>query len=165
MIAKKKVVTNFILFSLEKAVDGYIRFEDFANHNYRYLYGAPELKKSSLSKALKRLREKGLIELVSNEKLAYRITQSGRERAILASLSIADENWDGIWRLVIFDIPETRKQARNLLRNKLKQWGFSPWQKSVWASKKNCTKILRDFIKSTGIEDWVMVIESNNTGR
>lgn len=163
---KKKAVTNFILYSLEKTVDGYIRFEDMANHSYRYLYGAPELKKSSLSKAIKRLREKGFIELVSDEKLAYRITDKGRERAILANLSLDDNNkWDGTWRLVIFDIPEKRKQARNLLRSKLKQWGFSPWQKSVWASKKNCTKPLRDFIKSVGIEDWVIVLESNNVNR
>lgn len=165
MGVKKKAITNFVLYTLEKAVDGYIRFEDFTYNNYRYLYGAQEVKKSSLSKALKRLREKGFIELVSNEKLAYRITDKGRERAIQASLSLEDKKWDGIWRLVIFDIPETRKQARNLLRNKLKQWGFIPWQKSVWASKKNCTKPLRDFVKSVGIEDWVIILESNNTGR
>ena len=76
-----------------------------------------------------------------------------------------DEKWDGKWRLIFWDIPEKRKSIRDLLRNKLKQLGFVRWQKSVWASKKNCTEILREFIKSAGIEDWVLVVESDNVGR
>ena len=46
-----------VAFYLEKTIDGYIRVEDFAYHHYRYHYGIPDLKKSSLSQALKRLRE------------------------------------------------------------------------------------------------------------
>lgn len=161
----KKRITDFVLLALEKSIDGYIRFEDFAYHHYRYHYGIPELKKASLAQALKRLREGGLIELVSNEKLAYRLTDTGREKAVLASLKFDDNKWDGKWRLVIFDVPEKRRRARDLLRSKLKQWGFVYFQQSVWGTKKNCTKTLRDFIKSVGIEDWVMVVESDNLSR
>lgn len=161
----KRRITDFVLLSLEKSVDGYIRFEDFAYHHYRYHYGIPDLKKSALSQALKRLREGGLIELVSDEKLAYKITGKGKEKAMLVSLKFDEKEWDGKWRFCIFDVPEKRRQARDLLRSKLKQWGFVIFQQSVWGTKKNCTKALRDFIKSVGIEDWVMVVESDNIGR
>lgn len=161
----KRRITDFVLLALEKSIDGYVRFDDFAEQHYRYHYGIPELKKTALSQALKRLREGGLIEFVSDEKLAYRITDKGREKAILASLKFSEKEWDGKWRLLIFDIPEKRRQARDLLRSKLKQWGFVHFQQSVWGTKKNCTKALRDFIKSAGIEDWVMVVESDNIGR
>lgn len=162
---KKRKVGDFVLLVLEKTVDGYVRFEDFTYHHYKYKYGIPELKKSSLSQALKRLREKGLIDFVSDDKLVYKLTDKGREKAVLTSLSSQyDEKWDGRWRLVIFDIPEKRKTARNLLRGNLKKWGFVQWQKSVWATKKNCTEVLRNFIKNVGIEDWVMVLESDNVG-
>lgn len=161
----KKSLTSFILLSLEKAVDGYVRFEDFANHHYRYHYGITELNKSSLAQALKRLREKGLIDFISNDKLAYKLTDQGKQKAVWESIVISDEPWDGKWRLVIFDIPEKRRQARNLLRNSLKKWGFTPWQQSLWVTKKNCTKPLREFIKSVGIEDWVIVAESADVGR
>ena len=154
-----------MLLALEKSVDGYVRLEDFAYHHYRYHYGIPELKKASLAQALKRLREGGLIELVSDEKLAYRLTDQGREKAMFASLKFSEKEWDGKWRLVIFDVPEKRRQARDLLRSKLKQWGFVYFQQSVWGTKKNCTRVLRDFIKSVGIGDWVMVVESDNIGR
>ena len=69
---KGKKVTNFILLALEKAVDGYVRFEDFTYHHYQYIYGIQELKKASLSKALQRLRQGGIIELIDDEQLIYR---------------------------------------------------------------------------------------------
>lgn len=161
----KKRISDFVLLALEKSVDGYISFEDFAYHPYRYQYGISHLKKSSLSQALKRLREGGLIEFTSDQQLAFRLTDKGRGKALLANLKTDDQNWDGNWRLVIFDIPEKRRQARDLFRAKLKQWNFIHFQQSVWGTKKNCTKALRDFIKSVGIEDWVMVVESDNIGR
>ena len=164
-VGTKKSLTNLLLLVLEKAIDGYVRFDDFVNNPgiYAHYNGWDRpLKKAEIAQALKRLRERGLIDFVSDEKLAYRLTDEGRQKVIWQSLNIEDEKWDGRWRLVIFDIPEKRKQARNLLRHSLKKWGFVAWQKSVWATKKNCTQVLRNFVKNVGIEDWVMVVESDN---
>lgn len=162
---RKKNLTNLILLVLEKTVDGYVRFENFTYHPYRYHYGYPDLKKSELAQGLKRLRERGLIDFVDDDKLAYRLTDRGKQKAVWESIRMDNKKWDGIWRMVIFDIPEKRRQARNLLRRSLKNWGFTPWQQSVWVTKKNCTETLRNFIKSMGIEDWVLVVESSNIGR
>lgn len=165
---RRKSLSHFILLALEKSVDGYVRAIDFTYNSWAYTYrdrGRFPLKKTALSQALKRLREKGFIEYVPDSELAYRLTDEGRDRAMLAKLALEGGEWDGKWRLVLFDVPEKRRAARDLLRNKLKQWGFKPWQQSVWVTKKSCTKELRTFIKSIGIEDWVMVVESDNTGR
>ena len=162
----KKKFTNFILLALEKSIDGYVRLEDFLYNPGFYAYSGGwdyPLKRSYISKALKRLREKGFVELISDEQLAFRITDSGRDKILWEKMKQETE-WDGKWRLVIWDIPEKRRSARDLLRSKLKQLGFVQWQKSIWASKKNCTDILRKFIKDIGIEDWVKVIESDNVG-
>lgn len=166
-LSTKKNITNLILLSLEKAVDGYVRFEDFAYNLGYYAYGSGwdfTLKKASLAQSLKRLRENGLIDFIDDEKLLVRLTDQGREKALLAKIKLEPQKWDGKWRLVIFDIPEKRRAVRDLLRSKLKQWDFIRLQQSVWASKKDCKKPLRDFIKSVGIEDWVMVIESDDIG-
>lgn len=160
----KKSLTNAILLILEKTVGGYVRYDDLIHHSYSYAWGGgwdKSLRKSDLSLALKRLRERGLIDFVSDEKLAYRLTDKGKQKAIWESISLKDEKWDGKWRVVIFDIPEKRRQARNLLRDSLKKWNFIPWQKSVWATKKDCTTALRNFIKNVGIENWVIVLESD----
>lgn len=166
--SKRKKVTNLILLALERAIDGYVRFEDFANNPGYYAYGSGfgyPLNKASLAKALKRLREGGFVELIGEKELILRLTDKGKEKAILAQLNSLDETWDGKWRIVIFDVPEKRRSARDLLRHNLKSWGFISWQKSVWVTKKNCTKPLREYIKKLGIEDWVLVIESGNIGR
>ncbi|HBQ51040.1 TPA: CRISPR-associated endonuclease Cas2 [Candidatus Daviesbacteria bacterium] len=164
----KKSLTNFILLVLEKTVDSCVRLDHFINNSYLYAhYGWWDrpLKKTELARALKRLRERGLIDFMENDQLAYKLTDKGRQKAVWQSVILKDEKWDGKWRLVIFDIPEKRKQARNLLRRSLKKWGFVAWQKSVWATKKNCTQVLRNFIKNVGIENWVMVVESDNVSK
>lgn len=155
----KKSLTNAILFALEKTIDGYIRLEDFAYHHYRYHYGIPELRKSSLSQALKRLREGGLIEQVKlKDDIIIKLTEAGRD---LLGNEVEDKVWDGKWRIVIFDIPEEKRIIRNLFRRNLKKWGFKHLQKSVWISKRNVFDKLEYYIKDLGIEKWVIVMEVN----
>lgn len=170
MVGRKETIGKFILFALEKTIDGYVRFDDLIHHSGRYAYGSGwdyPLKKSALAQALKRLREKGLVEKVDNRdvgKIIYKLTEVGKEY-ILLSQNEDQIEWDGKWRIVVFDIPESKRVVRDILRNRLKLWGFTLWQKSVWASKKNLTNKLRSLIKDLGIEDWVLIIESENTGR
>lgn len=164
----KRSISKFILLALEKAVDGFVRYDDLIHHSHQYAWGSgwdKSLKKSSLSQALKRLRENGLIDFVDDQKLAYRLTDDGKQKAVWESVKNDNKKWDGKWRVVIFDVPEKRRAVRDLLRENLKRWGFAPWQQSVWAIKKDCIKPLRNFIKSVGIEDWVIVLESENFGR
>jgi len=51
--------------------------------------------------------------------------------------------WDKKWRIVIFDIPERFKMAREALRKKLKELGFTELQKSVWAFPYPCDKEIK----------------------
>ena len=162
----KKSLSDLTLIALENSIDGYVILQDFTYNTHKYISGYPRLiNKHSLSKSLKRLREKGLVDFIKEEELMLKLTDKGREQAVWVGAKLTDKKWDGIWRLVIFDIPESKRGVRDLLRSTLKQWGFVHWQQSVWASKKNCTEPLRKFIKQVGIESWVMVIESNNVVR
>ncbi|MBI4039014.1 CRISPR-associated endonuclease Cas2 [Candidatus Daviesbacteria bacterium] len=155
----KKSLTKAILLILEKTVDGYVRVEDFAYHHYRYHYGYPELRKSSLAQALKRLREGGLIEEVKlRDNIIIKLTEEGRD---LISDPFEEREWDGKWRIVVFDIPEQQRIIRNLFRRNLKKWGFKHLQKSVWISKRNVFDKLNSYIKDLAIEKWVIVIEAN----
>lgn len=165
--SKRKILTDLILLVLEKTLDGYVRYDDLIHHSHQYAWGNgwdKPLKKSMLAQAIKRLREKGFIDFIDDKELSLRLTGVGRDRALWVKMKNNNEKWDGKWRLVVWDIPEKRRQVRDLLRFKLKQLGFTQWQKSIWASKVNCTKVLRDFIRQVGIEKWVMVIESDNIG-
>lgn len=161
-----KGLTRFILLALEKSIDGYIQIEDFLYNPHKYIYGYPrKINKPLILQAIKRLQQKGLVNYVDLGTLILKLTDIGADSAIRAKLSFQeDKEWDKIWRLVIFDIPEDQRIARDLLRFKLKEWGFIKIQKSVWATKKNCTSIMRKFIEELGISKWVLVVESNDPG-
>lgn len=58
--------------------------------------------------------------------------------------------WDKKWRIVIFDIPERFKKAREALREKLKDLGFIELQKSAWVFPYPCDeeiKFLAEFFE------------------
>lgn len=159
-----KGLAKFILLALEKSLEGYVRAEDFIYNPYKYLYGYPrKINKPLILQAIKRLKEKGFIEYVDVGRVVFRLTESGADQVIRSKLELeGSKAWDGVWRLVIFDIPEDQRVARDLLRFKLKEWGFKQIQKSVWATKKNCTLVMRKFIEELGISKWVLVIESSD---
>ncbi len=73
-----------------------------------------------------RLTNQGVAELVNDR---YKVS----EDANILMHTIAKEK-DGVWKLVIFDIPEKQRQVRNVIRAKLVSLGFQKWQNSIWIS-------------------------------
>ena len=64
----------------------------------------------------------------------------------LENLKISNRGpWDKKWRLIMFDIPESKKSAREALRNKLKDLGFIQFQRSIWLYPYSCKDEI-DFI-------------------
>lgn len=162
-MSSKNNTTNSLLLALEKSIDGYIRLEDFTfnSHVYAKGYDRP-LKKNSLAQAIRRLRLRGIIETeIIEGDLIIKLLQSSKSLLIDEAIR-SDKSWDGKWRVVAFDIPETHRKARDILRRKLKNWQFEQWQKSVWVSKRNVTKPLRDFINDLRVEKWVRIFEADN---
>jgi DNA-binding transcriptional regulator PaaX len=85
-----------------------------------------ESSKKKVYDTLFRLTGQGLVNLNSDR---YSISEDG---AIL--IHTIDKKRDNIWKIIIFDIPETKRQVRNVLRSKLTSLGFKKWQNSIWIS-------------------------------
>ena len=47
-------------------------------------------------------------------------------------------HWDGLWHVVIYDIPSSKRKASDAFRSKIKMLGLYPLQKSVWVSPCDC---------------------------
>src|SRR3989344_3344088 len=93
--------------------------------------------REKIKRAIQKLQERRLIEVIEKDGEIYlKVTAKGR--ATYRKFDIANvilpkkEEWDEQWRLVIFDIPEKYKSARNSLRQKFLQLGFYPLQKSAF---------------------------------
>lgn len=163
---REKTLGYFVLYGLEKSIQTWVKFVDFTYNPHLYgLYsGYPrKINYGALYLAIKELREKGYVDLTKNDerKILIRLTSKGKKELKIKQL-LKEKNWDGKWRVVVFDIPEKHKKLRHALRWKLREWEFTPWQKSVWVTKKNLVEPLRDFIKEIGISQWVKVFAAED---
>jgi len=91
--------------------------------------------KRTFSNLVYYLKKKGYIEIRNlKNKKAVILTKDGIDRAIKASFKFGDDRKrkDGKWVMLIFDIPQTRRKARDLLRSILRNLGYKLFQQSVW---------------------------------
>src|SRR3989344_3567624 len=95
---------------------------------------------------LGRLADKGYIEFIEkNGKRHARITEKGEqmlqletEKAVMAK----KRRWDRQWRVVIFDIPERRKNVRTKVRRFMQEYWFTRLQDSVWVYPHDCEDLI-----------------------
>jgi len=94
------------------------------------------------NQVLRRSVEHNWIEIQEKgEKVFYRLTPLGVKKLSLYKfneIKINRGKWDGFWRLIVFDIPETERQGRDALRKVLQHFGFYSLQKSVFIYPYEC---------------------------
>ena len=107
----------------------------------------------SLEQAIRRLRERRLVEFVSQDgKVQLQITEAGRKR--LRRFEFEDmrlalpARWDKQWTIILFDIPEREKAARDALQRKLREIGCFQFHKSVFVHPADCADEI-DFVTET----------------
>mgnify|MGYP001578543169 CR=1 FL=1 len=114
----------------------------------QYLPGVNKSKKNYyINSAVNRLESKGLIEFTTrNGRTFARLTPNGKQKLKLYQLNEIKikkpKRWDERWRVVIFDIKEMRRKARNQLRMQLTQFNFQRLQQSVWVSPYECEELI-----------------------
>ena len=94
-----------------------------------------------------RLRRKGLIEFRTEKgRTKMHLTQKGRDeirRIESHTRSIPQpKKWDERWRIIIFDISESRKSLRDKIRLLVRGLGFYRLQDSVWVFPYDCEEIV-----------------------
>ncbi len=104
---------------------------------------------------LKELRRQKLIEQTRRGKRAeFVITAVGRHRMReLDPQSLWGRRWDGVWRVVTFDVPETRRRERKLLWQSLRARKFGLLQRSVWVWPHPVETILKEIIHVEGVPE------------
>lgn len=123
----------------------------------------------NFNRSLKRYCKSNFIQVFNkNNQIFYRLTDEGFNRWISykykKSFLTINEKWDGLWRLVIFDIPEDKKLAREALRRKLKQFNFFPLQKSVFVFPFKCEKEIRSLADFFKVGEYLEIILAKSLG-
>lgn len=96
--------------------------------------------------ALGRLAAKGLVTFVEEDgKRFARITEKGElilQMETEKNAMTKKRKWDKRWRVVIFDIPERRKNIRDSLRLFMSEYGLVRLQDSVWIYPYDCEDLI-----------------------
>lgn len=139
-----------------KALESFKLFED------RNVYD-----KKKLHNVLGNLKRQKLVEILNYDdgKVRIQLTNKGKKRIKEYSIDILEikkpKIWDKKWRILIFDIPIKPKiynQAREALRNKIKELGFYQMQKSVWVYPYECEDELLFIAEVFEVQKYIEII-------
>ena len=126
------------------------------------------LKDRNFRHEIRRLERKGYIALTkAPEGFAVKLLKKARrrlKRILFEDLVLpSSRNWDGKWRLFIFDIPEKYRSSRDTLRLKLKKLGMYNIQRSVYAYPFDCRKELEFLSDYYDIAEYATYVETAYT--
>lgn len=103
--------------------------------------------KYNTNRSLSKLISSGMVVFVEKDgKKFLKLTKKGK----LKMMTYKEYNfkfqkpkkWDKKWRIVIFDIPQSKKSQRDKLRFTLKRIGFIKLQHSVWVYPYDCEEFI-----------------------
>lgn len=109
------------------------------------------------------LAKQGFISVgsIENEKL-YKVTDKGLRHLDLYTLSKKGvpkpAQWDGLWYMVTFEIPDSQKVTRNYLVSQLKLQGFVNYTKGLWLYPYNPKVYIKGLKKLLGLNKEIKLI-------
>ena len=114
----------------------YMPWKKFNRHRIRQFVG--------------QLQKQGMIKRhIKGDQGHYILTEKGKHFAMKYNIDklqlVKQKKWDNKWRIVIFDIPERKKIARDALRSKFLKIGMRQLQKSVFIYPFECKNEI-DFV-------------------
>jgi phenylacetic acid degradation operon negative regulatory protein len=102
-----------------------------------------------------RMEHEGLIQSTGSGKgSSFTITASGKR--LVSGISPRtnwEKKWDGVWRVVAFDVPEARRKDRYLLWQALRARKLGLLQGSVWVWPHEVEPILREIVQVEGVPE------------
>ncbi len=86
-------------------------------------------------------------------------THKGISKALKASFSAEKriKRKDGKWIMLMFDIPQAHKKARNLLKSVLRNSGYKLFQQSVWISPYDIYEKTEKLLQLYSLDNYVKI--------
>ncbi len=117
----------------------------------------------ALNRSIKNMGDLGLIETIKSDREDYaRLTAKGRQKLASIKLdsksTLISNNWDGKWRIILLDLPESRKAERESIRYLLKKANFVCLKNSAWISPYPFEHMFENIKKDLGLTNEIMII-------
>lgn len=121
-------------------------------------------KQRELRRIIYQMKEKGL--LAGDYEHGLQVTDKARRR--LETADIRDlraqsvSRWDGTWRIIIYDIPETYAFGRHALADRLRAYGCFQLQKSTWITPFPCREDIVTLSAYHDVDKYVTYFEATH---
>lgn len=95
----------------------------------------------------------------------YKLTEKGFKELILQFpvFRYLRENWDGKWRIISYEIPESKRKLRDKLRREMQGWGLGPWHRSFWITTHPIGETLKDLVSQKEEEKYIQTFEADHS--
>ena len=95
----------------------------------------------------------------------YRLTEKGFSELCLEFpfFRFLKEKWDGKWRIISYEIPETKRELRDRLRREMQGWGLGPWHRSFWVTPHPILPTLKLLTAQKEEEKYIQAFEADHT--
>lgn len=121
-----------------------------------------KLPEQSFRRTMLKLERDGFVAVDPRNRI--RLTAKGHSAAIARRLGAqkipVPQRWDGLWRIVSFDVPERDRARRTMLRECLHAIGLVPIQQSVFAHKADCRAAVGAIAASLNLEKRIFFCET-----
>ncbi len=74
---------------------------------------------------------------------------------------VPSKRWDHVWRIVIYDIPEVRAGARQMVASYLRNIGCFQLQKSTWITPFECREAIEAIAMHAECEEYITYFEAS----
>lgn len=161
LIQKRLLILLYGALSLGLSYTPRQRSAVFAAINKEWSY----VREESIRQAIRSLYKNKMISIKESPdgKIALGLLEKGRVKVLEYKLDdiniIRPATWDGHWRLVIFDIPKSKKKIREAFRKHLNRLGFYQYQKSVFIFPYHCKNEADFLIEFYQIRKYVRQLE------
>ncbi|TSD03631.1 MAG: phenylacetic acid degradation operon negative regulatory protein [Parcubacteria group bacterium Greene0714_36] len=127
--------------------------------------------KSDFRKQIYHFQRRGFLNIKRSgaDTMEIKLTDLGKAQIIKRALGnvriVPQEQWDGIWRIVLFDIPERNRWARVGMRESLKRMGFYRFQKSAFVFPYPCREEIEFLTRLYNVRYAVRFIETTSVNQ
>lgn len=126
-------------------------------------HGKDQKTSYAIARSVKNLIESGCTEMINSDNQSYvKLTQKGKNKLnnirLLGEDALVSTSWDGLWRIVILDLPEERKSEREALRYLLKKANFTCVKNTVWISPFPYEHLFTNIKKDLNLTTELMII-------
>lgn len=126
--------------------------------------GLDKLTPRTLRRVVAELHRQKLVE-VRRDKKHFHIQLSVKgihrlQRSVVDKLSVPQAaTWDGLWRMVTYDVPRSQNNSRRLFTAQLRRLGFVMIRESVWFHRDPCFEAVMQLAKYCNLQRHITLAE------